>query len=120
MGIKDFFASEFETSDIHLKPVLQTHYYRAGYEETKSAILKLIREYKGKNIITNDQYQEISFQASGYSCVFSVINMRPTESAVDIKISFNMFSLGRGPKLIEKMYQRLNQLLPFKGTSLYK
>lgn len=120
MGIKDFFASEFETSDTHHKTSMQTRYYRATYEQTKDAILSLIKTYNGSNIIVNDQYQEISFLTSRYICVFSVINLRPTESAVDIKVSYNSISFGKGYKLIEEMYQKLDRSLLLKGTGLYK
>ena len=61
MGIKDFFASEFETSDTHHKTSMQTRYYRATYEQTKDAILSLIKTYNGSNIIVMISIKKFHF-----------------------------------------------------------
>lgn len=120
MGIKEFFASEFETSDNHQNSKLQTHYYRCRYEDAKEAVLQMIKTFKGQNIIVNDEFQEISFQTSRFTGIVSIVNTRPTEAAIDIKLSFNSISFGKGFKIIEDMYLNLDKKLPFKGTGLYK
>lgn len=120
MGIRDFFASEFETSDNHSNDKLRTRYYRSRYGDSKEAVHQMIKSLKGYNIITNDNFQEISFQTNRYDCIISIINTRPTESAIDIKLSFNGISFGKGFKIIEEMYRYLDSKLPYKGTSLYK
>lgn len=120
MGFKGFFSSNFETSDNHSNPKLRTHYYRNTYEQAKAAIRNLVQEFKGYKVSINDKYQEISFETRGYFCVISVINPNPVESAIDIKLSFNMMSFGRGPKVISKMYLLLDSSLNYKGSSLYR
>ena len=121
MGIRDFFKKDFETSDNSIYQTLKTHYYRNRYDEVKEVIFELIKEEKGNLQDENDQYQEILFETSGYSCIIKITSTTPIEHAIDFKVNtYNLLGFGKGKKVIERLYSILDSHLQFKGIALFK
>ena len=121
MRFKDYFVKDFETNDDHFYPELRTHYYRCKGDDAIDAIHQLIKEEKGKIIDENEMYQEIYFDTSGYSCICKVTVTSPVETAVDFKVTtYNLFGFGKGKKVIEELYQKLDKKITFKGVGLFK
>ena len=45
----------------------------------------------------------------------------PVETAVDFKVTtYNIFGFGKGKKVIEELYKKLDKKLTFKGVGLFK
>ncbi|MDD3382152.1 MAG: hypothetical protein PHT83_01430 [Bacilli bacterium] len=122
MKILDYFSNDFETTEDHYIPSLKTRYYRARNEEAYEKIKQVIALEKGRIKSESANYHEIFFETPKYSAVIIYISPRINETAIDIKVTtFRMFGLmGPGKKIIEKIYQELDKVLPYKGTSLYK
>ena len=121
MGLKDFFKKDFETSDNSSYDTLRTHYYRNRLDEVKEALYELIKDEKGNLQDENDNYQEILFETSGYSCIIKITSITPVEHAIDFKVNtYNLLGFGKGKKIIERLYSYLDKKLSFKGIALYK
>lgn len=121
MRFKDYFVKDFETNDDHFYQELRTHYYRCKGDDALDAVHSLIKEEKGKVIDENEMYQEIYFETSGYSCICKVTVTSPVETAVDFKVTtYNLFGFGKGKKVIEELYKKLDKKLTFKGVGLFK
>ena len=121
MGFRDFFKKDFETSDNSSYPTLKTHYYRNRLDEVKKCIYEMIKLEKGNLQDENDVYQEILFETSGYSCIVKITSTTPIEHAIDFKVNtYNLLGLGKGKKVIERLYSYLDNNLQFKGIALFK
>lgn len=121
MKFRDYFNNDFETGENHYLPSLRTRYYRCRNEEAKEAVLRVIKEEKGEVKAILDEHNEIFFHAPQYTSTITVISTRYSETAIDIKITtYKLFPMGYGKKIIERIYKKLDSILPFKGVSLYK
>lgn len=121
MKFRDFFNNDFETMEDHYIPELRTRYYRCTNEVAKQAVMDLIEYENAKLKEIVEQYNEIFFQGSNYTCIITVISPRIGETAIDIKTTtYKTIPAGAGKKIIERMYKYLDSKLPFKGVSLYK
>lgn len=121
MGLRDLFKKDFETFDNSSYDTLRTHYYRNRLDEVKKCIYEMIKSEKGNLQDENDVYQEILFETSGYSCIVKITSTTPIEHAIDFKINtYNLLGLGKGKKVIERLYSYLDNNLQFKGIALFK
>ena len=104
MGFRDFFKKDFETSDNSSYDTLRTHYYRNRLDEVKEELYDFIKEEKGNLQDENDNYQEILFERSGYSCIIKITSITPIEHAIDFKVNtYNLLGFGKGKKIIERL-----------------
>jgi hypothetical protein len=121
MKFRDYFSNDFETAEDHYLPELKTKYYRSRNEEAKAAVIKLVELEKGYVKAISDTHHEVFFQCSDYSCIATIISTRPTETAIDLKITTNSpFPRGKGRKIIIRLYEYLDKKLPYKGAGLYR
>lgn len=121
MAFRDFFKKDFETSDNSSYDTLKTHYYRNRIDEVKEALYELIKEQKGNLQDENEDYQELLFETSGYSCIVKITSTTPIEHAIDFKVNtYNLIGFGKGKKVIEGFYDYLDKKLSFKGIALFK
>lgn len=121
MRFRDYFTNDFETSDNHHIDTLRTRYYRARYDEAKNAILHVAKQMNATVKSSDDNFKEISIESMKFNAIFSVINVKMSECAIDIKVNtFAIIGLAKGKKIIEEIYQLLDKSLPFKGVSLYR
>ncbi len=121
MKFRDYFSNNFETGENHYLGNLRTRYYRARNDDVKKVVEQLIADEKGILKAKNENYCEIFYECPEYSCTIVVISPRPTETAVDLNVTtYKMLPLGKGIKIIDRIYKYLDSKLPFKGVSLYK
>ena len=115
MKISDYFTNDFEAHDSHHIPSLVTRYYRATKEKARIALLSLIESEKAKIIDDNENYSEILFETSDYSCICTLSNPRTMgETAIDLKVTTNaILPLGKGKKIIERLYKYFDSQLTF-------
>lgn len=120
MGLKDLFNNDYETSELAPSVELQTHYYRNRSDEVINVVKEMIKRENGTIKAEIPQFQEIFYETSGYSCTVVIVGVRPTETAVDFKITtYKLIANGRGKKIIKDLYQFLDSKLSFKGLGLY-
>lgn len=121
MRFKDYFSKDFESTEDNFYPSLRTRYYRAKIGEAKDALLEVIKSEKGNIIDDNETYMETLYECPEYSCTARIIATSPVEVAIDFKVTtFAFFGFGKGKKVIENLYQKLDGKLQFKGVGLYK
>lgn len=121
MGFKDLFNNDYETSENNVVETLRTRYYRNKYDDVIDVIRNMIKEEKGEIKAEIENYLEIYFETIDYSCTATIVGVRPTETAVDFKVTtYKLLPNGKGKKIIEKLYKYLDNNLSFKGVSLFK
>ena len=68
----------------------------------------------------DNERHEMIFEASNYAVTATFTSISYTVTAVDfLVVTEAIFPFGKGKKIIEQLYEELNQILPFKGLSLY-
>lgn len=121
MGIRDLFNNNYESSEDNSVKELKTRYYRNKYSEVIEVIHDLIKAEKGEIKAENENFLEIYFETIDYSCTATIVGIRPTETAVDFKVTtYKLIPNGKGKKIIERLYKYLDSKLSFKGVSLFK
>lgn len=115
------------TSENHQDEQLRTHYYKANFNQVFQSVEQLLESdpvYK-VSIISKD-HGEISAEISRASAFMTVtvVTTKPFETAVDLHISTEKFSLaGINPSLRKELlafYQKLDQQIPFIGSGIYR
>lgn len=121
MGFKDLFNNNYETSEMSSIEVLKTRYYRNRYEDVIDVIRRMVKEEKGTIKAEIENFLEIFFETVDYTCTATIVGVRPSETAVDFKVTtYKVLPNGKGKKIIERLYKYLDKNLTFKGVSLYK
>ncbi len=120
MKFRDYFANEFETSENHYIPTLRSHYYSVRNEQAMEALKSLAKKRNAIIKYVDNERHEMIFEASNYAVTATFTSISYTVTAVDfLVVTEAIFPFGKGKKIIEQLYEELNQILPFKGLSLY-
>jgi hypothetical protein len=121
MRFKDYFSNDFETSDNHYLNTLRTHYYRCTKDTAFMKMHEIIKEMRA-NVKYEDKVRgEIIFEVPSFMATATIVSPTYSETAVDLKVTtFSLLPLGKGKKIIEDLYKKLDNKLPFKGLSLYQ
>jgi hypothetical protein len=120
MRFKDYFTNDFETSEDNYLPWLKSRYYRCRNEVAMDAVKKLISDQKAILKSFDKERHEIIFETQKYSITATVISPSISETAIDFKIiTFSLLPLGKGAKIIEELYRKLDNIIPYKGVGLF-
>ena len=120
MKFKDYFSNDFETSEDHHLPWLRSRYYRCRNEVAIDAVKKLARDEKAVLKSIDTVRHEIIFETQKYSVIATITSPSYSETAVDFKIiTYSILPMGRGAKIIEALYRKLDNIIPYKGVGLY-
>lgn len=111
-----------ETSENQTKLVLQTHYYKASYDEIKEAYLAILEELKHDVVSVNDDYTEVYSEIPHMEVIAKIIMQDPKETSIDFYINsdYLLGASGKAYKFIETVYSKIEQKYEFKGVSLHK
>lgn len=121
MRFRDYFRNDFETSENHHIQSLRSRYYRCRNEQGMDAVKKLAEEEKGTIKYVDETRHEIIYDTKTYSVTATITSPSFSETAIDFKIiTYKLIPMGSGKKIIEDLYKKLDNLLPFKGVSLYR
>ncbi len=121
MKFRDYFSNTFHTAEDHYINSLRTRYYRATLSSALEAVKEIGKRYKGVFKPTDEARGELFFEASNFNANVTLVSTSYTETAVDFIITtYGFLPFGKGKKIIEELYQELDNKLPFKGVSLYK
>ncbi len=117
MGI---FQNSCETREHHKKDNLRTRYYRCNFQHVVKAFEKIANEEDIQLQQKNERYKELYLCAYDYEVFVSVVEINPQESSVDLKVNyFSTFGWGKPEKTVNHIYEKLNKILIYKGTSLH-
>lgn len=121
MKFKDYFKNDFETSEDHYIKALRSRYYRCRNEQAMDAVKALAKKEKATVKYIDVERHEIIFETSKYSITATFVSPSYSETAIDFKvITYKLLPMGKGAKIIEELYKKLDNLLPYKGVSLYR
>lgn len=111
-----------ETNENETIELLQTHYYKASYDEVKKAYLEIL-ENLGHNVESiNDDYCEIFSTVPHMSVTAKISSITPKETAIDFYVNaeYLLFSSKKGLEFIQTVYKGIAKSYEFKGLGLHK
>ena len=111
-----------ETSENAKSLNLQTHYYKASYQQIKALYLEILKSL-GHNIVSdNDDYSEIYSEVPHMEVIAKIIMQDPKETSIDFYINsdFLVASKSKAFKFIETVLKKIEEKNEFKGVSLHK
>ncbi len=111
-----------ETSENSTKLPLQTHYYKASYEQIKNVYLSVIEELNHNIVSVNDDYTEIYSEVPHMTVIAKIIMQDPLETSIDFEIhsEYLVGSTRKAMKFIDTVLKKIEEKYPFKGVSLHK
>ncbi len=115
-------AAIVETKENLIDELLQTHYYKAGYEEIKNTYLTICKQVGLRLVSIDDGYSEIFAEKPHMTVLAKIIEQNPKESSIDFYISAE-YLFGNKKKafaLLETIYKNLEKVYELKGLGLHK
>ena len=111
-----------ETSENSSNLVLQTHYYKASYEQIKNAYLEIIEGLNHNIVSINDDYTEIYSEVPHMTVIAKIIMQDPLETSIDFEIhaEYLVANNRKAFKFIDTVLKKIEEKYPFKGVSLHK
>lgn len=109
-----------ETSENQKKLLLQTHYYKASYEEIRDAYLKILDDLGHEIVSVNDDYVEICSEVPHMIVIAKIIEQDKKETSIDFYIQPDFGAKGKALKFIEDVLKKIEASYEFKGVSLHK
>ncbi|MBR4496938.1 MAG: hypothetical protein IKP12_07395 [Acholeplasmatales bacterium] len=101
---------------------LQTHYFKASYDQIKEVYLKTLNRLGHEVISVNDDFGEIFSEIPHFSVNAKIIMQNPKETSIDFYID-SEFLLGNTKKAIkfmEEVYKDIEKVYELKGVSLHR
>ena len=119
MSFLDFFKNHLETRENAFKKSISTHYFVNNYAQTKAALIEYANAYNYTIKNVNDTYHEMFIEKPKHHIIFTVIEINPRLTAVEMKVAYKaMIGMNRPLKVIEQTYAFLKTKLKFKGIGL--
>ncbi len=111
-----------ETSENAKDLKLQTHYYKASYQQIKSLYLEILESLGHTIVSDNDDYSEIYSEVPHMEVIAKIIMQDPKETSIDFYINsdFLLASKSKALKFIETVLKKIEEKYEFKGVSLHK
>ena len=111
-----------ETSENSSKLALQTHYYKASYEQIKNVYLETIENLKHTIVSVNDDYSEIYSEVPHMTVIAKIIMQDSLETSIDFEIhaEYLMGNNKKALKFIDHVLKKIEEKYQFKGVSLHK
>lgn len=112
----------FETKENAKDEALQTHYFKASYDQIKEAYIEIIKKLHHEILSVNDDYGEIFSEVPHFSVTAKVIMQTPKETSIDFYISSEyLFANGsKVKKFLNNVYQTISKTYELKGVGLHK
>ena len=116
MSLKKVFSNSFETSAVGTDEVLLSHLYANDYDQTKEAVLSVLKNQGFVVEDINDDYKEILASKSNVEVIITLFNNTYYETSVDIKVTTSyLIPFGRGYKIIKAIYDALPRFVTIKN-----
>lgn len=115
--VTKFLSNHAETSDHHWNTSLQTHYYKTSKEKALNKLEELYTKSKVYSMQSiSEEHGEISVYYKKTFIIATVISVRPYKTAIDFSVTTETvlpFDFGNSSKVIERLYDELNNELPY-------
>lgn len=101
---------------------LQTHYFKASYDQIKEVYLQTLKRLGHEVVSVNDDFGEIFSEIPHFSVNAKIIMQNPKETSIDFYID-SEFLLGNTKKAIkfmEEVYKDIEKVYELKGVSLHR
>ena len=111
-----------ETLENAKNPDLQTHYFKASYDQIKKVYLDTLKRLNHEIISVNDDFGEIFSEIPHFSVNAKIIMQNPKETSIDFYID-SEFLVGNGKKaqkFLNEVYKDIEKLYELKGLSLHR
>lgn len=93
------FATTAETRERHPDARLQTPYFKANYKTVKEAVKQMAKTLNYEITSENDHHGELFLKGRRAHLIASIIQVMPTETAVDLKMeTYRLFGFGKPKK----------------------
>lgn len=102
--------------------LLQTHYFKASYDQLKAYYLELLKTSGLRVISIDDNYHEIFAEAPHITVTAKIIEQTPKETSIDFYISAE-YLLGSRKKayaFIGSVYKEMEKKFELKGLGLHQ
>lgn len=112
-----------ETSENAKELMLQTHYYKASYEQIKAVYLDLVEKGMNHTIVSvNDDYHEIYSEIPHFTVVAKIIEQDPLETSIDFTLmpEYLVGNSKKAEKFLDTVYKKIEESYEFKGVALHK
>lgn len=120
MSIRSFLNNSAETREVHHINSLRSRYYKTNYPKAKECILQYVNTLKAEVKNIDDVHKEIFVQGGKFHIIFSIVQVNPIETSIDIKVDqYGLMGMHRPRKRIIEIYKYLDKQLQFKGVSLH-
>ena len=114
------FATTAETRERHPDARLQTPYFKANYKTVKEAVKQMAKTLNYEITSENDHHGELFLKGRRAHLIASIIQVMPTETAVDLKmVTYRLFGFGKPKKNIVLAIDTLKRTLQYKGSGLH-
>lgn len=111
-----------ETRENEVVDLLQTHYFKASYNQIKELYLKVLNKLNHVVQSINDDFGEIFSEVPHMTCTAKIIMQNPKETSIDFYISaeYLIGSTKKAYKFIKTIYTEIEKEYELKGLSLHK
>lgn len=120
MSVSSFLSNSAETRELHQVIGLRTRYYKTNYPKMKACILEYVKTLNAEVKNIDDEHKEIFVQGARFHIIFSVLQVTPVETSLNIKYDkYGLMGMHRPRKKIVEIYKYLDKKLILKGVSLH-
>lgn len=113
---------QFETLENAKIVELQTHYYKASYDQIKEVYLETLKRLGHDVVSVNDDFCEIFSEIPHFSVNAKIIMQTPKETSIDFYIDseFLMGNTKKAFNFINEVYKDIEKKYELKGLSLHR
>ncbi len=114
--------AQIETLENAKTQDLQTHYFKASYDQIKEVYLETLKRLNHDIVSVNDDFGEIFSEIPHFSVNAKIIMQNPKETSIDFYID-SEFLVGNGKKAItfmKEVYKDIEKKYELKGLSLHR
>lgn len=110
-----------ETTEQNTIELLQTHYYKASYDQIKEIYLEILKAKKHNVLSINDDYSEIFSESGKLTITAKIIMQTPRETSIDFFIEErSLFGSTKGAlKFIAEVLKTIEAKYELKGLGLH-
>ena len=109
-----------ETCENAADELLQTHYWKASYDQIKEAYIDSIKKMGLTVLSINDDYSEVFAEKGRLTVTAKIIMQNPRETSIDFTIDCEaLFGASQAKNFIKDIYKALNSKYEFKGVGLH-
>jgi hypothetical protein len=109
-----------ETGERATEEILQTHYWKASYDQVKDLYIETVKKLGLTVLSVNDDYCEVFAEKPRLTVTAKIIMQNPRETSIDFTIDSDaLFGASSAKKFIKEVYKAIDAKYELKGLSLH-